>query len=143
MSSSVAKSRLRVNDVIDAQYQSLFSFQEFNDMQSIVLPQALGSDCNMVVAAPTGTGKTIVHELAILRLIIDHSVDKKACKTVYIAPNKALCQQKMQEWYKKFSPLNLIVLEVTGDTDLKQSLRLIAMASIIITTPEKWDSLTR
>jgi len=103
----------------------------------------LGSDCNMVVAAPMGTGKTIVHELAILRLIIDHCIDKKATKTVYIAPNKALCQQKMQEWYKKFSPLNLIVLEVTGDTDLKQSLRLIAMASIIITTPEKWDSLTR
>ena len=139
---STACTRLKVKNVIDTQYRSLFAFEEFNDMQSIVLPQALRSDCNMVVAAPTGTGKTIVHELAILRSIVD-PVDRKSSKTVYIAPNKALCQQKMQEWHKKFTPLNLVVLEVTGDTDLKQSLRLIAMASIIITTPEKWDSLTR
>ena len=34
------------------------------------------------------------------------------------------------------------VIEVTGDSE-NHSLQLVAKANIIITTPEKWDSLTR
>jgi ATP-dependent DNA helicase HFM1/MER3 len=40
----------------------------------------------MVIAAPTGSGKTVVHELAILRLLI--SAEGKDIKCVFIAPNK-------------------------------------------------------
>lgn len=141
---STASNVLSVSDAIDKEYHSLFEYPTFNEMQTIILPQALHADCNMVVAAPTGCGKTVVHELAILRLIIKQkNDDKHSMKVVYIAPNKALCQQKMNEWNQKYSLLGLKVLEITGDIDIKQSLRFIAMSSIIITTPEKWDSLTR
>ena len=34
------------------------------------------------------------------------------------------------------------MIEVTGDSE-NHSLQLVARANIIITTPEKWDSLTR
>ena len=136
-------SLIRVCDVLDQKYFHIFKHSTFNHMQSSILNQTLHSDCNMVVAAPTGSGKTAIHELAIVRLISQPTGGRKHLKSVYIAPNKALCQQRMREWEIKFTPLGQTVLEVTGDIDLKQCLRLIAMASIIITTPEKWDSLTR
>ena len=137
----VDDSLVKVNDAIDPQYRHLFNHTTFNHMQSAILHQALHSDCNMVVAAPTGSGKTAIHEIAIIRLMSD--VSRKALKAVYIAPNKALCQQRMKEWDTKFTPLGQNVLEVTGDIDFRYCLRLIAKASIIVTTPEKWDSLTR
>ena len=59
----------------------------------------------MVIAAPTGSGKTVVHELAVLRLLL--TVDVREIKCVFIAPNKALCQQRCDEWQKKFGSLGL------------------------------------
>jgi replicative superfamily II helicase len=123
--------------------QEFFHFQNFNEMQSRLFQQAYCSDLNMVVAAPTGSGKTVVMELAILRLVERKKTNMRTMKVVYIAPNKALCQQTCAQWCDKFHNLNLSVLEVTGDIDLKDSLRTIARANIVITTPEKWDSLTR
>jgi ATP-dependent DNA helicase HFM1/MER3 len=61
----------------------------------------------MVIAAPTGSGKTVVHELAILRLLIT-SADHRDIKCVFIAPNKALCQQRVIEWGKSFGALGLM-----------------------------------
>lgn len=132
---------ISVNDVVDARFHHMFKHKTFNYMQSAILQQALKEDCNMVVAAPTGSGKTVIHELAIINLITQSG--SKTSKAVYVAPNKALCQQKLREWEEKFSRLGQVVLEVTGDIDLKQCMRFVAMANIIITTPEKWDSLTR
>jgi ATP-dependent DNA helicase HFM1/MER3 len=133
---------LRVEDVIDSRYSHLFhAHGTFNHMQSAILHQALQTDENMVVAAPTGSGKTVIHEVAVVRLLSREA--NKPLKIVYVAPNKALCQQRMREWDAKFTPLGQKVLEVTGDIDFKQCLRLVAKANIIITTPEKWDSLTR
>jgi ATP-dependent DNA helicase HFM1/MER3 len=59
----------------------------------------------MVVAAPTGCGKTVIHEIAIMRLLVKLPI--KSIKVVYIAPNKALCQQKLDEWTKKFTSFGL------------------------------------
>lgn len=129
-----------VDRVVPPTYANVFSYGTFNSMQSKLVHQAFESDENMVIAAPTGSGKTVIHELAICRL---HLLKGAAMKAVYVAPSKALCQQRWTEWDQKFSSFGLRVLEVTGDIDLKDCLRLVAKASIIITTPEKWDSLTR
>ena len=129
-----------VEDTLPPEFHPLFEHKKFNQMQSLVLPQVLDSNENMVIAAPTGSGKTVVHELALLHQFI---YNDRNLKCVFIAPNKALCQQRAKTWYLKFQSIGLSVLEVTGDIDIRNSLRLIAKASIIITTPEKWDSLTR
>jgi len=132
---------LKISDVIPTPYQRIFNqkFDTFNYMQSSLVSQSLQTDLNMVVAAPTGCGKTVVHELAITRLLAKSS----NFKCLFLAPTKALCQQRIVEWSAKFSPFGLKVVEVTGDVDLRNSFRLIAQASIIISTPEKWDSITR
>lgn len=133
-----------VEDLLPSELRNVFNFPVFNPMQQTLFQQSFHSDMNMVVAAPTGSGKTVIMELAILRLYLQKRQSVRTMKVVYIAPNKALCQQRATEWYNKFTQrLQLNVLEVTGDVELKDSLRTIAKAHVIITTPEKWDSLTR
>ena len=59
----------------------------------------------MVIAAPTGSGKTVIHELAVLRLLITREI--RDIKCVFIAPNKALCQQRCEEWQNIFGNVGL------------------------------------
>lgn len=47
-------------------------------MQSTVLDELFNGDENVVVIAPTGTGKTVLFELAILRMV-RQSADAKVC----------------------------------------------------------------
>lgn len=61
------------------------------------------------------------------------------------APTKSLCSERTQDWKRKFEQgLGWTVQELTGDSDLGTSgWRDVAHARIIVTTPEKWDSMTR
>ncbi|KAK5958237.1 ATP-dependent DNA helicase MER3 [Knufia fluminis] len=120
--------------------RTLFKFPVFNAVQSRCFPTAYESDDNLVVSAPTGSGKTVIMELGILRLM-DQLKSGKA-KAVYQAPTKSLCSERYRDWQAKFGIFDLQCIEMTGDTDFN-TLRNVASASIIITTPEKWDSVTR
>eukprot|EP01035_Chromulina_nebulosa_P017164 gene17164-22679_t len=110
-------------------------------MQSKIASQVLQTDENMVIAAPTGSGKTVLFEMAIVRAI--SSIPSNNFKCLLIAPSKALCQQRVIEWSKCFNEVGLRVIEVTGDIDLKDNADLIATANILVTTPEMWDVLTK
>lgn len=44
---------------------------------------------------------------------------------------------------EKFSPLNINCCEVTGDTTEIKDFKDLIDYQLILTTPEKWDSLTR
>lgn len=51
-----------------------------------------------------------------------------------VAPIKALCSQRFEDWNKKFGPLGLSCKELTGDTEIDDFFE-IQDANIIITTP--------
>jgi ATP-dependent DNA helicase HFM1/MER3 len=121
-------------------YRSIFPFPVFNVVQSKCFSTAFGSNDNLVVSAPTGSGKTAIMELAICHLL--HTSNAGDFKVVYQAPTKSLCSERMRDWSGKFALLDLTCAELTGDTEQNQ-LRNVQSASIIITTPEKWDSVTR
>jgi ATP-dependent DNA helicase HFM1/MER3 len=121
-------------------FRALFPFGLFNAVQSRCFETTFRTDDNLVLSAPTGSGKTVVMELAICRLI--SSVDSGDFKIVYQAPTRALCSERCNDWQAKFGPLDLQCAELTGETDASQ-MRNVQAASIIVTTPEKWDSVTR
>ena len=122
------------------QYRSLFSFPLFNAIQSKCFKAVYKTNDNLVLSAPTGSGKTVIMELAICRLL--NVLKDERFKVIYQAPTKSLCAERFRDWNRKFSALKLQCAELTGDTDYTQ-LRSVQNSEIIITTPEKWDSMTR
>ncbi|XP_037537228.1 probable ATP-dependent DNA helicase HFM1 [Nematolebias whitei] len=134
---------LRPVSEIPVKFRSIFSdFPFFNYVQSKALDDVLYSSKNFVACAPTGSGKTVLFELAIIRLLMETSEPWRDVKAVYMAPIKALCSQCFESWKKKFGPLGLNCKELTGDTEIDDFFE-IHDSHIILTTPEKWDSMTR
>jgi ATP-dependent DNA helicase HFM1/MER3 len=121
-------------------FRQIFPYQLFNAAQSKCFASVYKSNDNVVVSAPTGCGKTAILELAICKLVEGHPSGE--FKIVYQAPTRSLCSERMRDWHKKFSHLNLPCAELTGDTSQFEMSR-VRNASIIVTTPEKWDSITR
>lgn len=63
-------------------------------------------------------------------------------KVVYIAPLKALVRERVDDWKKKFGEnMGYRVAEVSGD--FTPEVAELEATSILITTPEKWDGITR
>lgn len=121
-------------------FRAVFPFPIFNVVQSRCFPIVYNTNDNVVISAPTGSGKTAILELAICKLVSSQGGGN--FKIVYQAPTKSLCSEKSKEWQKKFSHMNLQCVELTGDTSQADAHR-VGSATIIVTTPEKWDSITR
>jgi ATP-dependent DNA helicase HFM1/MER3 len=137
---TVQGTELRSTHELPDRFRSIFSFPNFNAMQSKCFDTLYRSNDNFVLSSPTGSGKTVAFELAICRLINGFSGGD--FKIVYQAPTKSLCSERQRDWSHKFRPFDLECAELTGDTDASQ-LKNVQRASIIVTTPEKWDSMTR
>ncbi|XP_012657111.1 probable ATP-dependent DNA helicase HFM1 isoform X1 [Otolemur garnettii] len=128
---------------IPAKFRSIFKeFPYFNYVQSKAFDDLLYTDRNFVICAPTGSGKTVLFELAITRLLVEVPLPWPNIKIVYMAPIKVLCSQRFDDWKEKFGAIGLTCKELTGDT-VMDDLFEIQHAHIIMTTPEKWDSMTR
>jgi pre-mRNA-splicing helicase BRR2 len=135
-----------------------------NRVQSRLYPVAFHKDDPILLCAPTGAGKvrgrasfhllanltfaqTNVAMLTILREVGKHldeatgHVDLDAFKIVYIAPMKALVQEMVGNFGQRLEPYGVKVSELTGDRQLTK--QQIAETQMIITTPEKWDVITR
>ncbi|KAK3739517.1 hypothetical protein QZH41_016197 [Actinostola sp. cb2023] len=137
------REKLRPTSEIPEQYRSVFSqFPYFNIVQSRVFDEVFYTDKPLVVCAPTGAGKTVIFELAIIRLLMTAGASIQKTRIVYMAPMKALCSERCQDWSSKFGNLGLKCREVTGDSELDDYLEL-KDTHIVTTTPEKWDSMTR
>ena len=122
------------------QLGSIFKHEIFNAVQSKCYHIAFETDDNLVLSAPTGSGKTTIMELAICRLVKNSK--RQDFKVVYMAPTKSLCAERQDDWSKRFKSLGIDCAALTGDTEYND-LRRVQEAQIIITTPEKWDSVTR
>ncbi|KAJ1915480.1 ATP-dependent DNA helicase MER3 [Mycoemilia scoparia] len=92
------------------------------------------------IIPPTGAGKTGVMELAIAAML--NRPDSCSIKVVYLAPIKALCAERAQDWDKKFGDIGFQCQMFTSDTDYG-AMKAMESKTLIISTPEKWDAYTR
>ncbi|RKP18260.1 Sec63-domain-containing protein, partial [Rozella allomycis CSF55] len=121
--------------------------KSLNRVQSKVYQTAFYSDENMLLCAPTSAGKTNVAMLTMLHEIGKHinfetgEIDTENFKIVYIAPMKALVQEMVNNFGNRLKEYGIKVAELTGDRQLTKA--QIAETQIIVTTPEKWDVITR
>ncbi|KAJ3405457.1 activating signal cointegrator 1 complex subunit [Chytriomyces hyalinus] len=113
-------------------------FDYFNPVQTQIFHTLYKTDNNALIGAPTGSGKTVAAELAVWAAFRDFPKSK----VVYIAPLKALVRERMQDWRARLAgPMNRKIVELTGD--VTPDLKTIQSSDIIITTPEKWDGISR
>jgi pre-mRNA-splicing helicase BRR2 len=120
---------------------------KLNLVQSKVFPVAFGEhNENMLICAPTGSGKTNCAMLTILNVMSqfrlkDGSFDLAGFKIVYVAPMKALVQEVVQSFTQRLQSYGVVIRELSGDVNLTKA--QIDETQIIVTTPEKWDIITR
>ena len=129
----------KISDLNPNMQKCFEKYESLNLLQTIVYPVAVHSNANMLVCAPTGAGKTDVALLAIMRVIEAPKSDN--FKIIYLAPMKALAAEITKKFSKKLAPLNVKVREFTGDMSLTKD--EIRETNVIVSTPEKWDVITR
>lgn len=121
--------------------------KELNRIQSRLYKAAFEGADNILLCAPTGSGKTNVAMLAMLHEIglnmdtTTKTVNLDAFKIIYIAPMKSLVQEMVHNFGTRLKSYGITVRELTGDQSLTK--RQISETQIIVTTPEKWDIITR
>src|SRR5690606_588358 len=86
---------------------------------------ALEDGNSVLVAAPTGAGKTVVAEFAVY-LTMQHP----SAKVFYTAPMKALSNQKYQELVGEYGAREVGLL--TGDTNINSQARIVVMTTEVL-----------
>lgn len=124
------------NPALEEIYSKRFQF--FNPMQTQIFHTLYHTAANVLLGSPTGSGKTVAAELAMWWAFRE----RPKSKVVYIAPMKALVRERVKDWGARLArPLGLKLVELTGDNT--PDTRTIKDADVIITTPEKWDGISR
>lgn len=139
--------RLKIKDIFPETIIPVFNDSDtLNNLQSVIYDSVFNSDENILCCAPTGAGKTNVALMSIARLIHRH-LDPKTkklrsdFKVVYLSPLKALASEIVSKFSSKLEFLGIKVRESTGDISLSKA--ELASTNIIVSTPEKWDVMTR
>lgn len=121
-------------------FEALYAdkYPYFNPIQTQVFNALYNSEDNVFIGAPTGSGKTICAEFAILHML-SQNPDSKC---VFVTPLQSLAEQAYVDWRTKFGiQLGKNVVLLTGETGA--DLKLLAKGNIVISTPDKWDVLSR
>ncbi|TYZ63781.1 hypothetical protein PybrP1_001841 [[Pythium] brassicae (nom. inval.)] len=142
------KARIRIT-TLPAWARAAFPHMEsLNRVQSKMFPAAFETSENLLLCAPTGAGKTNVAMLTILHEVLKArdpttgAIDLNAFKIVYVAPMKALVQEVVLNLSARLtSAYGIQVRELSGDQSLSRE--QLFTTQVIVTTPEKWDIVTR
>lgn len=117
-----AESSLQRSFVLTAEFTSTFDFP-FDPFQ-VQACRAIESGKGVLVAAPTGAGKTVIGEFAAYMAL------KRDRKCFYTTPIKALSNQKYQEFVAKFGSERVGLL--TGDTSINSEAEILVMTTEVL-----------
>lgn len=130
---------LPITALRNPKFESIYKkIPQFNPVQTQVFNAVYNSDDNVFIGAPSGSGKTVIAEFAVLRLF-SQRLDGRC---VYLASKESVAEKVFSDWHKKFSQLlGIRVVKLTGETGT--DLKILAKGQIIVTTADKWDVLSR
>ena len=117
-----AAAKKRTSHPLTQEFVDSFDFA-FDDFQ-IAACNSVEDGHGVLVAAPTGAGKTVVGEFAAF-LALKHSK-----KSFYTTPIKALSNQKYQEFVERFGSENVGLL--TGDTNINSEASILVMTTEVL-----------
>ena len=118
-------------------FVKLFPFSDFNPIQTQTFHELYKTDRNILICAPSGSGKLALADLAILRAI---QFDLKG-KYVYVAPLADVADETFAKWKRRYSTLfNNQVVQLTGE--IMANLVSIAKVKLIVTTVSQWETHT-
>ncbi|MCS7123346.1 MAG: DEAD/DEAH box helicase [Candidatus Aenigmarchaeota archaeon] len=107
------------------------------EAQEKAIKEGVLENCdNFIICTATGSGKTLIAELASLQTII-----KQRKKVLYLAPLKALANEKYEEFKNKYEKIGIKFALSIGDYDEKDP--YLKFFDMVFTTYEKADSLLR
>src|SRR5271170_4476331 len=117
-----AASRERQSDPELAAFRALYDF-DFDDFQ-VGACRALGTGSGVLVAAPTGSGKTVVGEFAV------HLALAQGRKCFYTTPIKALSNQKYTDLVRRYDHDTVGLL--TGDNSINGEAPVVVMTTEVL-----------
>ena len=95
---------------------------------------------NLVVSAPTSSGKTLLAEILILRALgDDQQLLKQSRKALFVLPYVALCEEKAKRLQELIMPLSRQVKKAYGGEHSRQMWE--PETGIIVCTPENANSM--
>jgi len=110
-------------------------YRKLTPPQAEAVSRGLFRDRNILVTAPTASGKSLIAYMALVKAVLD------GYKGIYTTPLKALASEKFEDLLKHLSGTGIKVGISTGDYD--SSGEELSKYDIIITTYERLDSLLR
>ena len=106
---------------------------EFLPPQEEALKKGLFSGENMLISAPTASGKTLIAEMAILNAVSQHK------KAIYVAPMRALISEKFKDFHESYPDIRCAL----SMGDYNESDSKLTSYDVIFVSTEKLDSLLR
>lgn len=114
----------------------LSNFEKLNPVQNLAIKKGLLEEKNLVIFAPTASGKTFCAELAAIKVILERKE-----KVVYMVPLVALANEKFHDFKRKYEKLGIRVAISVGDLDSADP--WLENYNLIVVSNEKLDSLVR
>lgn len=90
---------------------------------------------NVLITSPSGSGKTLIGEVA----LIDSALHGK--RGIFAAPYRAICNEKFDRFKRLYEPLGIKIGISTGDFNL--DFEELANIDVLVCTYERFDSITR